>query len=177
LRGDHAAAAAQFAAALAADPGSRELQYRLGRSLLFVGELAQARGFLESVRESRPEDPAVLESLSRVYRELGAIEPCIEVNFARLQRDPKALGPYLEILDPLVAAQRFEDAFVLFSRAVDIYGLGGFYFLRTAGEMALKTDRPLVALGYLTKAQRLAPRLPELDELILRARQQLGSQR
>jgi len=101
--GRHDAAAQAFREAMARDPHSALVQYRLGVSLLEGNRPEEALGVLQTAAARSPMRPEAFLALGRLYRRQGLPERATEAYQRALRADP-ANTEALKALDELWAA-------------------------------------------------------------------------
>ena len=118
--GDHAGAATLFEVALAADPGSRDARFHLGRIALIQGDAAGAARHMERILQARPDDALALLFLARSVSTAGDVPAALRCWQALSERFPREPEPWLGLANGLALVGQHEAAIRAAEQAVQV---------------------------------------------------------
>jgi tetratricopeptide (TPR) repeat protein len=152
-RGEYAEAAPEYEEIVARYPGDWDAQYKLGKSLLELGQLPAARRALEIAHTRKPEDERIVDALAEVMFRQGD-ETELYAFLRGRAAETQAVRDYLRIVRYAMESNDPDSA-------------------RTAVLTAIELDDGKSVEPYLAAAD-LAQRIGDMDEVVRRLRQAYG---
>ncbi len=158
-RGSYEAALKTYARALGEDPGLAKAWLGQVHCLAELGELDEARTWVNKAMERSPEDPELLAAKALVLARQGERQDAMAVcDRAMSKRDPPA-GVWLDRGLVLLALGSAENAARCFTQALELAPKEGSTVLRVAIAY-LDARNPGRAKGYLDRAMQEDPENP-----------------
>ena len=124
-----------------------------------VGNYEEARQYAEKARELAPEDTRVIVLLGNILAENQDLAGAVDAYKEGVEKDPKDPDIFYNLALSLLRQQKYEEAILYFSKAIEVAGpgqtavqshahLGHIYFSKGNNEMAA---------DHLARAVKLAP--------------------
>ena len=167
-RGDHAAAAAGFEAAIAKAPELPEIRVNLALAYLRLNRLEDAVSQLETAAAMAPDDPRVLFQLGGAYIDMKAFDKAITAFEQGLSKPAAAGDPVVYEAMISLAALYFsrgsiDDSGAMYQKALDANATGAAAKLGL-GKVALQKEEVEKALGLFREVVAMAPGTPQAAE-------------
>jgi len=160
-------AAAEFEAALAAQPGSPVAQEGLGRVYYRKGDYAKALPLLEGLA-AQTRDPVVLQQLAYAAEKTGDRERAIATYRDVLAVEPRAVVARGLLAESLMAAGRKDDAIGVLQEGLQRTPEAP-QLQRGLGSALERTGRSAEAAAAYREYARLAPNAPDAAQIAARA--------
>lgn len=161
----YAEAAEQYRQIADRYPGDWEAQYKLGLSLLEIGELVEARNALEVAHTRQPDNIDVIDALAEVmYRQR---DDAYLFAFLRRQAEKtQSARAYLRLAEYSRALGDPDSAVVAVDTAIEIDDGRTVEPYIAAAELAMELQDDQLALRRLRQAYGIDPRNEKVNELI-----------
>lgn len=160
-------AAAEFEAALAAQPASAIAQEGLGRLYYRRGDFAKALPLLEGLA-AQTRDPVVMQQLAYAAEKTGDRERAIATYRGVLAAEPRADAARGLLAESLMAAGRKEDAIGVLQEGLQTTPDAPL-LQRGLGSALERAGRPAEAAAAYRAYARLAPNAPDAAQIAARA--------
>jgi tetratricopeptide (TPR) repeat protein len=160
-------AAAEFEAALVAQPGSSIAEEGLSRIYYNKGDYAKAAPLLESLA-ARTHDPVVMQQLAYAAEKSGDRERAISTYREVLTAQPRADVARGQLAESLLAAGRGDEAVSVLQEGLQSAPSAPL-LQRGLGSVLERSGRPAEAAAAYREYARLAPSAPDAAEISERA--------
>jgi tetratricopeptide (TPR) repeat protein len=143
-------------ALLSRDPNNADYQIESGLVSLAAGKNQEALAKFESLKQTIPNDKRVMAGLLKAYTAAGKQDNFRTLATAELQRDPKNTFLLEAVAENALRLKDYKGAAANYTQLLQVdpnHRNAAFHL----GLLAMREEKPAVALAHFEKAQQLAP--------------------